>query len=377
MSQRPNHFKLGLFVLGGAGLLLAGVMLLGAKSAFTKGRILETYLDESVQGLDVGSPVKYRGVRIGSVKTISFVRTSYEDAPPEQARYVLIRAELDPSVADGAGEANFVEFLGGEIARGMRVRPTSQGITGLVYLEVDYFGPEPEPKLPISWEPDYFYVPSMPSRIAEIATSLESMAKNLGDTDFAGLAGNVNRLVETVETQLVGADVAGLTGEFKALAADLRETNSQVLAYLNREEIQRLPNDARDIVDRVNETLTGTGDDIRALIESSRRTAERAESLTARLDAIVNDPRLEGALADASASASNLREASAALPSAAASGEAVLARVDQLLARQEDDLRAIADNLRALTANLRYLSETAKQYPSYLILGDPPPQPEE
>ncbi|MDX2175430.1 MAG: MlaD family protein [Candidatus Sumerlaeia bacterium] len=377
MSQRPNHFKLGLFVLGGACLLLAAVLLLGAKSAFTEGRILETYLDESVQGLDVGSPVKYRGVRIGSVRTISFVRTAYEEATPEQARYVLIRAELDPSVSDEADGSGFVSFLESEIARGMRVRPTSQGITGLVYLEVDYFGPDPEPGLPISWEPDYFYVPSMPSRITEIASSLESMAKNLGDTDFAALAGNVNRLLNTVETQLVGADVAGLTGEFRLLAADLRRTNAEVLAYLNREEIQRLPADARDILDRVNETLTGTGDDIRALIESSRRTAERAESLTARLDALVNDPRLDSALSDASASASNLREASAALPAAAASGEAVLARMDQLLARREDDLRAVAENLRALTANLRYLSEVAKQYPSSLILGDPPKPPEE
>ena len=62
MSAKANHFKLGLFVLGGAGAVLMALLLLGLGSRFRKPLMVETYLDQSVQGLEIGSKVNFRGV---------------------------------------------------------------------------------------------------------------------------------------------------------------------------------------------------------------------------------------------------------------------------------------------------------------------------
>ena len=67
MSAPSNHWKLGLFVVAGVGLFLALLGGLGARGLRKETVTYTTYFDESVQGLDVGSPVKFRGVTIGNV----------------------------------------------------------------------------------------------------------------------------------------------------------------------------------------------------------------------------------------------------------------------------------------------------------------------
>ena len=72
MSQRANYFKLGLFVIGAvvAGILV--LLIIGSGRLFERRLIVETYFKESVQGLDIGSKLKYRGVTIGVVTKITF-----------------------------------------------------------------------------------------------------------------------------------------------------------------------------------------------------------------------------------------------------------------------------------------------------------------
>ena len=65
MDSEARYFKLGAFVLVAVGIAVAAIVVLGAGTLFQKRFTVETYMDESIQGLDVGAPVKYRGVRIG------------------------------------------------------------------------------------------------------------------------------------------------------------------------------------------------------------------------------------------------------------------------------------------------------------------------
>ena len=72
MSEKPGYFRIGLFILIALAILVAGLVALGA-GAFLRQRIyIETYVNASVQGIDIGSPVKFRGVQIGRVSGISF-----------------------------------------------------------------------------------------------------------------------------------------------------------------------------------------------------------------------------------------------------------------------------------------------------------------
>ena len=99
MSQKANYFKLGLFVIGG---VVAGVARARSSSApaagSSAGSSIETYFNESVQGLDIGSKLKYRGVIIGEVTRISFTYTKYQqDLPITAARALRAGRGADPA----------------------------------------------------------------------------------------------------------------------------------------------------------------------------------------------------------------------------------------------------------------------------------------
>src|SRR3982751_6964319 len=103
MSQRANFFKLGLFVIGAIVAGVAVLLIIGTGRWFTPRVKMETYFNESVQGLDIGSKMKYRGVVIGEVTRISFTYVKYEQDKPmvESKRYVLVEARLEPRLVGG------------------------------------------------------------------------------------------------------------------------------------------------------------------------------------------------------------------------------------------------------------------------------------
>src|SRR5207244_4191739 len=70
-TTATNHWKLGLFVLLAVGTMLGALFWLGARRFRRESFPAISYFDESVQGLDVGSPVKFRGVTVGTVTDIT------------------------------------------------------------------------------------------------------------------------------------------------------------------------------------------------------------------------------------------------------------------------------------------------------------------
>src|SRR6186997_779802 len=113
-----SYFKVGIFVITASVIAVIGVILLGVGSIFQKNFLVETYIDESVQGLDVGSPVKFRGVPIGKVEEISLTSVEYATTK----RYVLVRTGISPKLFRGNLAQLSDSGLKAEIERGLRLR---------------------------------------------------------------------------------------------------------------------------------------------------------------------------------------------------------------------------------------------------------------
>src|SRR5947209_15642011 len=134
MSAQANNFKLGLFVIGATVALVVLLLIVGSGRWFQSKTVIETYFNESVQGLDIGSKVKYRGVSVGEVTRIGFTYNKYEldKAMAERKRYVLVEATILGRLigSRAGGDITRPEQVRMEIEKGLRIRLAPQGITG-------------------------------------------------------------------------------------------------------------------------------------------------------------------------------------------------------------------------------------------------------
>jgi ABC-type transporter Mla subunit MlaD len=232
MSLRCNHFKLGLFVLAGIAVLVLALLAFGARGFLEKKELLETYIDDEVQGLSVGSPVELRGVRVGKVTQITFSWNVYRET---RTNFVLVEFEIRDDVSPlPAGEAR-QEMIDSEIRKGLRARVKGQGITGNCILSLEYVNPANYPPLAVPWKPRRIYVPSAPSQFNQLLASLEKSLRNVEQLDFGKLQKSLEGSLASLEQvlkQTEQVDLEGLSTNATSLLVELRETNVKIKSLL-------------------------------------------------------------------------------------------------------------------------------------------------
>src|SRR5215831_4349523 len=157
MSVKTHHFRIGLFVVAGFGLLVAGLFAVGLKAYFGKQDIFETYVTGKVENLSVGALVKLRGVTIGKVSSIDFAGAEY---PDYKEQYVVIQFEVPRGTVWSTGTNDVQNLLDREVAQGLRARVQAQGFVGANILALEYVEPQIYPPEPVPWTPKHYYIPS-------------------------------------------------------------------------------------------------------------------------------------------------------------------------------------------------------------------------
>jgi len=350
MSLKANYFKLGLFVIGA---IVAGAILLvviGSGRWFQPKLTIETYFNESVQGLDIGSKLKYRGVVIGEVTKIGFTYNRYQlDRPMAQrARYVLVEAQIQPKLLGGragAGDLTEQKSVDLEIEKGLRMRLAPQGITGTSYLEIDYVDPVP-PILPIDWTPDNIYIPSAPSTVTTFVNSAIEILDRMHKLDIEKTLANLNTLLVTTNARIDAIDTKTISQRTARVLAKVEATLDDLATKKLSDEAVALLVELRGTNDELKKTLVNP---------ALQKLPDDAAAAIARIRAIVDDPNLPKTIAHLSRT---------------------LGRIDRILGGGEADLAVTIENLRQITDNLRDLTEDAKRYPANLFLGEPPSPPE-
>jgi phospholipid/cholesterol/gamma-HCH transport system substrate-binding protein/paraquat-inducible protein B len=336
MSAKANYFKTGVFILSALTLGVIAIVVLSKGQWFEHVMYWETYFDESVQGLAVGSPIKYRGVQLGTVDAIEFVRDVYGPELGKEdllryGRYVLVRGTATPPPRATDVEEELQR--GGMIAAGLRVRLASQGVTGLVYLEADYLDPKESPALEVPWKPRTTYLPSARSTVSVLSTALQNIARDLEKADIHSIARDLDSLVLEVTNSVKEANVQVLSSQ-----------TGHVLT-----EFQGIAQQVRRLVENR---------DFKSIISDAARTVEGTKDLVAEL----------------SQAAKQIKVASDKFPDTSARLERSVRRIDMLLANKSQDIEETVENLRAVSENLRELTDHAKRYPAQVFLGEPPPR---
>ena len=374
MIRSGDYFKLGLFVIGGALLLLVVLFALGAGRFFKKTYVIETYINESVNGLEQGSAVKYRGVRVGSVSEIGFVAVKYGDKA-EGHRYVYVECTLDKDLFGGLGKQSSDKQALDEVARGLRARPISQGLTGQLYLGLDYVDPATNPPLPVDWEPSHIYIPSAPSTLSRVEQAVLGISNTLGGLEKAELPEAVKsfrRFADSASTVLEGTNGQQVGRRLSDTLEQTRMLLARINTLLAEPGVDSLLPDTARTMAGMRKLVEGSGGDAAALVRDARETAASLKASAKSLEAFLTSPETRKQLAEMPGAMQQARETVGELKSAAARLNAVLGRVENLTAAQQANVESTLDNARQLMENLRELTGEAKRYPSGMLFGPPP-----
>ena len=167
MEEGKRYYRLGAFVIVCVVILAAVLFLLGGRKLFKPTFTFETYFNQSVAGLELGSPVRFRGVPLGQVTEILTSAATYEGDVPlgKRREYIVVRVKVDASAKEAAQMKHDVAEL---VKKGLRAQTQLAGITGQQYLALDFLDATKYPPLAFDWTPEYTFVPSAPSVAGEI-----------------------------------------------------------------------------------------------------------------------------------------------------------------------------------------------------------------
>lgn len=325
MELNGANFRLGAFVLGGVIGVIALVIFLSG-GIFQNGKQYETYFNQSVQGLNVGTAVKYRGVQIGEITSIGLVITSYPGSlkvleTQPQYRQVLVRFRLKMSKA---GENISISQA---VQAGLRAQIKPQGITGLSYLDLSFVKPSDYPLTTTPWKPDYPVIPSIPSPLAQVQDAAVKVFSSLSKVDVDKMSANLTELLSTLNTQLSNSE----THQIISNAASLLENLNHVVKDSD------LPATTASLRALTNGTQT------QQIISQLNQTTAQLAKVSAQLPALVN-----------------------------ASQQAIL-RADETTADVQSQLVPILQSMRETMDNLRSLSANLAANPGQILSAPPPP----
>ncbi len=330
-SARGTFLRVGLLVAIGIAASVGLVLFLGG-NRIRHGEVFETYFQESVQGLEIGAPVKFRGVTLGEVTEIGLVSAVYKALDLSRATYRLVYVRYVIDLSRTGRPAG----LDTAVSSGLRARLASQGITGLAYIELDFVDPAQYPIASVPWTPTYDVIPSVPSTLTQVQDAAQTLLAHINAVDLVGLSHTAQRLLEDLDGQLAeGGDARQALAGAAALMATAR-------AALQ-------------------------GADLPGLAAELHGAAAAARNL-------VSGPQGREALAAVTHAADRLADAAAKLPALVTALETTVRHTNSGVTDLQADLMPLLRDARAAAANLRETTETLRRYPAGVLLGGPPPR---
>jgi phospholipid/cholesterol/gamma-HCH transport system substrate-binding protein len=323
MASQKTKFVVGLFLVCGIGIALLAFIWLGMSRYFEKGRFYVTYFNESVQGLDKDSPVKYRGVSVGRVHSIGV-------APDSKLVKVVLKIETGMVL-----DINMVAQL------------KSVGITGSVFIELDQKKrDEPDRSPPLSFPSEYPIVASKPSELGEILRGIDEILNKIKALDLEGITVKIKSNLDTIEKTVQEANVKGLSRK-------VERSLDQLNQILDGHQWDKILASTQDTIREAN-----------AFFVKGNATLTHAENAFSKASEIISDKQ------------QTIREALENINKVIERSASLTAGADETFSHLRKNLLVSAQNLERASENLNRFLEILAEQPSQLILGDAPPRRE-
>jgi paraquat-inducible protein B len=278
LKTKISPAVVGMFVLGALLLAVVAFLSFGGTNVFSKPARFLVYFRESVSGLDPGASVKVNGVRIGRVAAIN---VRYDPLSKEEA-LVQVICEIDRNIlTDTAGkqiDLNVPAQLQGLIDRGLRARLNLTGITGLLYVELDFYDVKKYPANPRLMAEQYPVVPALTSPISEVQQSIVEIVTDIKKVDFAGLSAELKTLLATTNGKVRDLDL-------KSLAERLGRAADNVNEFVTSPDAKRTFANLNAAIDETRAVLAKLDGNVGPVSDELKKTLTDAQSALRSFDA--------------------------------------------------------------------------------------------
>ena len=282
MKNNVNSLAIGMFVLGAALISVATVIIFGAANFFQQNQMFVSRFYETVNGLDVGAPVKFKGVKIGKVERIAIgapVNATSATAKKEDSVVVIYSVDLNllKRRMRDANNKSSDDWVREQIKEGLRSKLMYQSIvTGMLYVELDYLE-KPDHNLEIKTIKRAMVIPSVSSGLSELVKSVQDSIASISQIDFKTLFVNANALIVNLNEKITAIDTKKLNDEALVSIADAQKLlkNADVL-------VENL----KGVASQANEFMAGTNTNVATLTADIQKTLKGIDSLVSNLEAM-------------------------------------------------------------------------------------------
>ena len=239
MARQKTNLIIGLFVILGVLMGVVAIIWVGATSYFQKGATYVSYFDESVQGLQLNSAVKFRGVDVGLVESIRV-------APDNRNIGVVMKINMRDDL-----QKNAVAQL------------KSAGITGIMFVELDLRKPdEPDLSPKIDFPSEYPIIASRSSELHRLVAGVNEIVQKFNQVNAKGISDQLIATTKALEEVIKGKQITSILARVDAAAGNLDRLTARADKILGEAGLDKTMAEARETIKGAQAMLATINDQV-------------------------------------------------------------------------------------------------------------------
>jgi paraquat-inducible protein B len=269
MSGKANKTLIGAFVVGALAILIGAVLALGSGKFFRESKYYVLFFEGSVKGLNVGSPVTFRGVKIGEVTHISVVID-----PANHALNIPVIIRLEPVRIEGAeGLRVDAKAIDKAIGAGLRGQLQLQNfVPGQLMVALDFFPSKPARY--VGTNKAYTEIPTIPTEFQELQRSVSNLPLREIIANLNGAVQGLDRLLNSINAKQTSQTLEATLKDVQTL---VRHLDGQIDPLF--ENLARTSTATEETLVESRATATALREDVRELVASTKMTLESTQAL--------------------------------------------------------------------------------------------------
>jgi phospholipid/cholesterol/gamma-HCH transport system substrate-binding protein len=225
MARQKTNLIIGLFVILGVLMGVAAIIWVGATSYFLKGQTYISYFDESVQGLQINSAVKFRGVDVGMVESIRV-------APDNRNIGVVMKINMRE-----------------ELQKTAVAQLKAAGITGIMFVELDLRKPDEKDLSPkIEFPSEYPIIASRSSEMQRLVAGANEIVQKFNQIDAKGISDQLISTTKALEELIKGKQITSILTRIDAASGNLDRLTARADKLLGEAGLDKTMAEVREAI---------------------------------------------------------------------------------------------------------------------------------